>query len=146
MNNKELSQAYRDLNRAHRLLTATYLSTFRLYPGQPRLLFLIEEQPGITVKDMVLITGNTKESISVSIKRMASMGLIDRAINDRDKREKNLTLSEKGKALSETIHAEFDALNDMMFDGLSDQEKEVLIDLFIRMRSRLQKKKEGIAL
>lgn len=137
MKNTELGQAYRQLNRIHRHITARYLSTFNLYSGQPRLLFAIQENPGITIQELVAITGNTKESISVSVKRMVIMGFIVRQVNPNDKREKRLHLTDKGQNLSQTIHLEFDALNDMMFDGLAEQENNDLIVLFEKMTARL---------
>ena len=137
MKNTELGQAYRQLNRIHRHITDRYLSTFNLYSGQPRLLFAIQENPGITIQKLVVITGNTKESISVSIKRMVKMGFIVRQINPNDKREKQLHLTEQGQHLSQTIHLEFDTLNNMMFDGLAEQEENDVIILFEKMTARL---------
>lgn len=138
MEENQLSRSFRTLTRLHRAIIATYLETYGLYPGQPRLLFIIDRQPGCTVSQLVEETGQTKEAISVSVKRLEEAGYLHKEINPMDKREKFLYLSEKGKTTADVIHNEFHRINEAMFEPLDEEEKRLLEDLFGRMSDRLQ--------
>lgn len=146
MEEHQLSRSFRKLTRLHRAIVTNYLDTYGLYPGQPRLLFIIDEEPGLTLSRLVQQSDQTKEAISVSIRRMEEAGYIRREVNLLDQRERFLFLTIKGKETADIIHAEFHRINDAMFEPLNKQEKEILMDLFDRMTLRLDAFKNDHAL
>lgn len=137
MEENKLSRSFRTLTRLHRAIIATYLETYGLYPGQPRLLFFIDRQPGCTVSQLVDETEQTKEAISVSVKRLEEAGYLRKEVNPLDKREKFLYLSEKGKTTADVIHNEFHRINDAMFEPLNEEERNQLDEMFQKMSDRL---------
>jgi len=137
MEEHQLSRSFRKLTRMHRGIVTNYLETYGLYHGQPRLLFIIDDQPGLTLSRLVQQSDQTKEATSVSIRRLEETGYIRRERNPADARERFLYLTDKGKETADIIHAEFHRINDAMFEPLNDAEKEILQDLFERMSDRL---------
>jgi DNA-binding MarR family transcriptional regulator len=137
MEEHQLSRSFRKLTRLHRGIVTNYLETYGLYPGQPRLLFIIDEEPGLTLSRLVQASDQTKEAISVSIRRLEETGYIRRERNPSDQRERFLYLTAKGKETADIIHAEFHRINDAMFEPLSDEEKIILEGMFQRMTQRL---------
>jgi len=137
MEEHQLSRSFRKLTRLHRGIVTNYLETYGLYPGQPRLLFIIDDEPGLTLSRLVQQSDQTKEATSVSIRRLEEAGYIRRERNPADARERFLFLTSKGKETADIIHAEFHRINDAMFEPLSDMEKEILQGMFERMSERL---------
>jgi DNA-binding MarR family transcriptional regulator len=146
MEEHQLSRSFRKLTRLHREIVANYLETYGLYPGQPRLLFMIDENPGLTLSRLVQESDQTKEAISVSIRRMCEAGYIRKENNPKDQREKFLYLTQQGKATADIVHAEFHRINEAMFEPLNDDEKAMLESMFIRMTTRLNAFKGGTSL
>ena len=137
MQEHQLSQSFRKLTRLHRGIVTNYLDIYGLYPGQPRLLFTIDAEPGLTLSHLVPSSDQSKEAICVSIRRLEEAGYIQRRINPLDQREKFLYLTAKGKETADIIHAEFHRINDAMFEPLNIEEKEILAGMFERMTMRL---------
>lgn len=137
MEEHQLSRSFRKLTRLHRGIVTNYLESYGLYPGQPRLLFIIDEEPGLTISRLVQASDQTKEATSVSIRRLEEAGYIRRERNLSDQRERFLYLTNKGKETADIIHAEFHRINDAMFEPLNNEEKVVLEEMFERMTIRL---------
>ncbi len=81
MEEHQLSRSFRKLTRLHRGIVTNYLESYGLYPGQPRLLFIIDENAGITLSKFVQLSDQTKEAVSVSIRRLEEKGYVERVRN-----------------------------------------------------------------
>jgi len=138
MDDRTLQRNFRILSKRHRQLVSSYLDRVGLYFGQPRLLFLIQENPGITRKDLAILSESLKETISISIKRLIKAQLVIQVENTLDKRIQHLYLSDKGNEVAQLIHTDFNRLNDSMVTGLSAQDKETLNMLFEKMLNNLK--------
>ncbi len=144
MEEHDLSSQYRTLTRLHRSLVQQYLDPYGLYLGQPRLLFYIQTHERVTQKKLAEVIENTKESVSVSIKRLESAGFVESRVNPNDKREKYLYLTIKGSEVADEVHQQFHILNEAMFEPLSQTERSEISGMFDRMIDRLSVyKKEG---
>lgn len=64
------------------------------------------------------------------IDRMETLGLLRREASDRDRRQKYITITEKGLALATEIEGEVVGMRDEMLEGLSDVEIQSGIRLF----------------
>ena len=82
----KLSKLYRQLNVSHRVVVQKYLDQYGLYIGQPRFLFVLEEQEGISQAILSSILKVTKETVSVTLKRLEQSGYIRREVSQSDKR------------------------------------------------------------
>lgn len=129
----KLSKLYRQLNVSHRVVVQKYLDQYGLYIGQPRFLFVLEEQEGISQAVLSSILKVTKETVSVTLKRLEQSGYIRREVSQSDKRIKLLYLSEKGKELMPELRKNFNDINERMFSQLDKNEKEILESLYEKM-------------
>ena len=129
----KLSKLYRQLNVSHRVVVQKYLDQYGLYIGQPRFLFVLEEQEGISQAILSSILKVTKETVSVTLKRLEQSGYIRREVSQGDKRIKLLYLSEKGKELMPELRKNFNDINERMFSQLDKNEKEILESLYEKM-------------
>lgn len=129
----KLSKLYRQLNVSHRVVVQKYLDQYGLYYGQPRFLFVLEEQEGISQAILSSILKVTKETVSVTLKRLEQSGYIRREVSQSDKRIKLLYLNEKGKELMPELRKNFNDINERMFSQLDKNEKEILESLYEKM-------------
>lgn len=129
----KLSKLYRQLNVSHRVVVQKYLDQYGLYIGQPRFLFVLEEQEGISQAILSSILKVTKETVSVTLKRLEQSGYIRREVSQSDKRIKLLYLTEKGKELMPELRKNFNDINERMFSQLDKNEKEILESLYEKM-------------
>lgn len=138
--NYNLEDLYRKLVNKHRGMIQTYLSKYNLYIGQHRILFAIEETPGMTQTELGKEVKVSKESLSVSIKRLEQSGLVERTQDQGDRRFLRLHLTEEGGRVTRACRTGFDEINHTMFNQLTHEERELLRSLFIKMIDELEKR------
>ena len=76
-----------------------------------RAIHFISRSPGTTVNNLLAVLGVTKQSLNRVLRTLIEDGLVENAIAERDKRERNLTLTDKGRALDRALS---DAQHDRM--------------------------------
>ncbi len=128
-----LVDLFRELAQKHRGVVQDYLRDFDIYLGQHRILFRLEENPELTLTELTEILDVSKESLSISLKRMEQAGLIERKKDEADKRRQLLSLSDQGLSTSRACHDGFDKINHSMFKNLDEVEKKQLMILFEKM-------------
>lgn len=70
-----------------------------------RALYFIGRNPGLSVSDLMAILGITKQSLGRVLKDLFAKGLAVQAIGTDDRRERRLTLTEKGQAFEMALTA-----------------------------------------
>lgn len=127
---KELSKRMRDLNYLHRVRAQKFLDEFDLYVGQPSILFRIQEFPGITQKELIEKILTSKESVSVSLRRLEAKGLVVKKPTERDRRINELYLTEKGNELTIELREDYNDMNAVMYSRLTDKQKKELLEMY----------------
>lgn len=135
----QLSQLFRQLNVAHRIVVQKYLDQHGLYIGQPRFLFALSRRPGMSQAQLASELSLSKETVSVTMRRLEQTGFVVRQTSPHDKRIKLLSLSDKGNALMPELTQHFNAINDRMFSQLDSNEQNVLKSLYEKMISGIEK-------
>lgn len=138
MDNK-LSILYRQLSIKHRVVVQVYLDGMNLYIGQPRFLFEISRQPGISQVELSANLNLSKETVSVTLRRLEHSGFIVRKQSEGDRRIKLLYLSELGEQILPELQENFARTNQAMFSKLSEIEKNQLEGLLSLMIDGLEK-------
>jgi DNA-binding MarR family transcriptional regulator len=70
-----------------------------------RAIHFIRRSPGTTVTNLLAILGVTKQSLNRVLRTLVDDGLVDARVGKKDKRERNLYLTEQGQALEEELSA-----------------------------------------
>lgn len=68
-----------------------------------RAIHFINRSPGTTVNNLLAILGVTKQSLNRVLRTLVVDGLVESRVGTRDKRERNLFLTERGVALEHEI-------------------------------------------
>ncbi|SFG88748.1 transcriptional regulator, MarR family [Palleronia marisminoris] len=69
-----------------------------------RAIHFINRWPGTTVNNLLAILGVTKQSLNRVLRTLVEDGLVESAVGTRDRRERHLTLTEKGRALETELN------------------------------------------
>ncbi|MBM2884620.1 MarR family winged helix-turn-helix transcriptional regulator [Chromobacterium amazonense] len=86
-----------------------------------RILFFVARYPKLSVKDLLSFLGVTKQAINIPLRQLMEMGLICSQAAPHDKRVKQLTLSEEGVRLEESLHREQQRLLQTAFGDCGDK-------------------------
>lgn len=87
---------------AYRDLTAEpdrILEEFGYGRAHHRALHFINRRPGLTVNDLLTLLAVTKQSLNRVLRQLIADGLVESKVGREDRRQRNLFLTQEGKAL-----------------------------------------------
>jgi len=70
-----------------------------------RAMHFINRRPGLMVNELLEILGVTKQSLNRVLRQLVEDGLVDSRVGARDRRQRNLHLTEAGRALEHELSA-----------------------------------------
>ena len=70
-----------------------------------RAIHFINRRPGLTVNELLDILGVTKQSLNRVLRQLVDDGLVESRVGVADRRQRNLTLTERGRALEQELSA-----------------------------------------
>lgn len=97
------------------------------------ILFSLSHKDGLVARDICLVTGLPKNSISRAVTELESAGLIGRDTNAADRRAKPLNLTPQGRALLDEVVPLFRARQQAMFAVLNQREAAELDRLMTKV-------------
>ncbi|QBD78982.1 MarR family transcriptional regulator [Ktedonosporobacter rubrisoli] len=110
-----------------------YLASHGVHLGQWGVLMYLWVKDGQTQRELSRQVAIDEASMVSSIDRMERNGLVRRVRNDHDRRQINIFLTEKGRALRDKLIPGALANNAISVNGLSEAEKNQLFTLLRRM-------------
>ncbi|MGB5345053.1 MAG: MarR family transcriptional regulator [Woeseia sp.] len=122
-------------------IATVYARRFGLTIPEWRVIVILGRFPGLSAVEVAERTLMDKVAVSRAVTRLIKKGRIDRQFADADRRRSILTLSEQGQEVLEDIAPLALGIEDMLLDGLSDDE----IATLNRVMDRLLEKAEHIA-
>jgi DNA-binding MarR family transcriptional regulator len=96
-------------------------------------LVCLEIEPGIDQRRLAEAMGIDPSNASLIVERLHSKGLIERRVKDGDRRARELYLTSKGRKLWLRIRPKTSAANERVLAPLAPRERELLLDLLIRV-------------
>ena len=136
--NESLEYLLGQVIRMHHYRTLELLNQFNLYPGQPRILFMLIRQDGRTQKEIADASGVKAATITVTLRRMEKAGLIERRPDSADLRATRVFITPKGVEFAQKAHTISDQLSEACFTGFNDAEKALMRRFLIQMRDNLK--------
>ncbi len=119
-------------------LLTVYLAPHGVYPGQWGVLLFLWVQDGQTQRELSRQVAIDEASMVRSIDRMERDGLVRRVRNDHDRRQINIFLTEKGRALRDQLVPCALAGNAVAIRGFTESEQTQLSALLHRMVASLE--------
>lgn len=111
-------------------------------PGQAVILFMLGCKGGLSQKQLAQEIGITPPSMTVALRKMEESGFILREPDDEDQRVIRIRLSEKGKQYVDEIKSILEEMEELLYEGISPEERMLFRRLLIEMRDNLLNHKE----
>lgn len=97
------------------------------------ILFSLAQQPGPVARDIGLVTGLPKNSLSRAVSELLGRGLIQRKTDSGDRRAKVLKLTASGQALLDQVVPLFEARLTAMVAAFTPEEAETFDRLLLKI-------------
>jgi len=117
-------------------LSADSVAAANLTPLQFAVLAYLNKkdgQPGIDQNSLAARLGVERSHVSLLVEELGSRGLVERRVNDADRRARILRLTSKGEKIFDRLRDKNAAANERVLDPLSAEERELLFDMLIRV-------------
>lgn len=102
------------------------------------ILFLMEQNPHITQKDLAVRLQVKPPSVTAAIKEMEKSGYVIRSANKDDMRENRLALTEKGRGCIDSIKQAASSLDSIMFEGIDEKERQQFREILLKIHENLK--------
>ncbi len=108
-----------------------------VHPGQVPLLLTVYEESGLSQKEIANKLFVSAPTITVSMKRLESAGLIEKIPDKNDARIMRVHITQKGAETAAELHRITEKIENEMFDGFTTEEKIVFRRLLLQIRDNL---------
>lgn len=102
--------------------------------GYRHILFTLKYGDGKTQCEISQLTHLKAPTVSVALQKMESDGLITRVSDEDDLRQSRIFITEKGKEIMHKFHTNLVTTEEMVLNGLSEEEETALRAILIKMR------------
>lgn len=138
-NDVMLFQQLTNLTRYHAYKS---LEKMGLKPGQVGILFLLQREDGQSGRQLAKKIGVTPPSMTEALKKIESMGYVIKKTDPRDQRLIRIYLTEEGKNCIGQLKEIMDSIEELIFQGFSQEERLLMRRFLLNMRDNLLDRKE----
>ncbi len=110
-------------------LERNFCKQAELYPGQPRILTILQENEGVSLSALSPLCNIGMPSLSVSVRNLQKSGLVRKEGTGKRQR---LYLTETGRERALRFHEQIDAFYKQMLDGFGDSDWDAIYHAFSR--------------
>lgn len=108
-----------------------------LYVGQPHILKMINEKPGLPQANLARLAGIKASTLNVMLGRMAKNGLVKIKSDKHNCKIKCVYLTDKGKEIQKIGCKIIDQIKQKQYEGFSEKEKNELQCYMSRINENL---------
>lgn len=133
----DIVQTFCATDRAHRAAVENQLSILGIHRSQHvMLMYLYHCEKIPSQAEMAKAFGISPAAVTGTLQKLEKAGFIERSM--RNGREKEITVSETGRAIVERTKQIFKDLDEAMCAGISDEELESFMEVLLRMQGNLK--------
>lgn len=114
-------------------VTAEVLAADNLTPKVYGVLSAIQEDPGISQRQLASSFGVDQASLGDMVDELETKGLVERKVDKGDRRARRLHVTRQGAALRDRLRPRLLAAQEQILAPLSKPERKQLIDMLVRV-------------
>ena len=119
-----------------RLLTESGVEEFN--GPQGRILYVLWQEDGVPIAQLVQQTGLAKSTLTAMLARMEDIGLITRENSSADKRQVIICLTDTARRLQAKYEQVSEEMNQLFYRGMTQEDADTLDGLLGRVLANLQ--------
>lgn len=140
--NHKVLKSLMKIFRLHRLIIENRVRQTGVYRSQHQILMCIASNPGITQKEIARFHETSTATIAVSLKKLEKAGYIRRAADREDNRCNRIQVTEQGQAVVNQSYVIFQAIENEIFAGFSEEDFRCLDHLLSRVYRNMDEMNE----
>lgn len=109
-----------------------------LYPGQPRVLYALWDEDGLTQSELTARLNRSPSTITKTVQRMEKAGFVVRRSDESDERISRVVLTDAGRDIRPAVEEVWTRLDRQIFDGFSAEELSSFHSFLLRVCQNLQ--------
>ncbi|MCX7653128.1 MAG: MarR family transcriptional regulator [Fervidobacterium sp.] len=125
-----------------KIINESISRTYSIHPGQIPMLFLIQNHPGISQRDISKLMDVEPGTVAVMLKRMEKNKLVYREEDVKDRRISRVYLSSKAQEVLESVHKTIRQIETLLISGLTESEQKQLEELIDKLRRKIDEQFE----
>lgn len=110
--------------------------------GQPKVLDYLKDYDGASQKEIAKGCHIEPASLTVILNGMEEKGLIERKSMNGNRRTSYVFLTEKGKESLKKVDASFEEMENLVFEGISDSERQQFMQTMEKIYTNLMNERE----
>ena len=118
------------------------LEELELKPGQAGILFTLNVEGVLSQRQLAEKIGITPPSMTVALRKLEELGYVRKEPDGRDQRIIRIRLSEKGKECVEDLKKVMGDMEEIIYQGMSREERLLLKRLLLEMRKSMMDSKD----
>ncbi len=119
-------------------VTSIYERDYGLTVSEWRAMAVLGNDQPLSAGEIVTRSSIDKVRVSRAIAGLTKAGYLERRVDEDDRRKVALQLTRSGQAVFEELVGKVLVLEDQILAGLSDEEKEQLVNLMARVRTNAE--------
>lgn len=127
----------REVTKAHTNKVNKVLEKYNMHIGQPMLLMILSENDGIPQSTLAKKMVIKPATVSAMVKRMEKSGYVVRKRDAEDERVSNVYITNAGRAICSQLTEKQNSMDDIVFKGFTDGEKDVMRDYLERVLNNI---------
>ncbi len=133
---------FHTLHRAHRnALLSNLIAKGLADVGSPMILFILEQSNKdgeiAAQKELAEKLHVSAATVATSLKSLEKRGYVTKSVDDQDGRCKRVVITQKGKDVVERCYAVFRSIDEQMYQGFTEEEKQQFFSCEKRMLENL---------
>ena len=120
----------------------TRLKDTGLTIGQPKVLDYLKDHDGAGQKEIARGCHIKPGTLTTILNRMEDAGLVERRMLNGNRRSLYVFLTEKGKEQLKLVTEAFSGMEEEAFRGISETERELFMDLMLRVYANISSRKD----
>lgn len=134
---REITQIMHRVVKLHRRETDRLIQPAGVYPGQPPVLFRLDEEDGLRQRDLADRIHLAPATLTVMLGRMEKSGLVERRPDERDQRVSRVYLTDKGREALAAVREATRIVEERALEGLLPEERLLMRRILLQMRQNL---------
>lgn len=110
--------------------------------GQPKVLDYLKDHDGAGQKEIARGCHIEPGTLTTILNRMEDAGLVERRMLNGNRRSLYVFLTEKGKEQLKLVTEAFSGMEEEAFRGISETERELFMDLMLRVYANISSRKD----
>ncbi|MCP1110183.1 DNA-binding MarR family transcriptional regulator [Lachnospiraceae bacterium PF1-21] len=118
------------------------MNTIEAKPGQARILYSLRAAGQLSQAELAKRSCITAPSMTVALKKLEHMGLVEKTLDSEDKRIVRISITEKGLAQVQKIEDAIQGMDQLICENMTAEEKIIFRRLLLQVISNLEDNEE----